>query len=402
LIFRTIYDLYYSSLSGFSKQIWWLALATLINRAGAMVLPFLSLYLNTERGFTIGEIGWVMSFYGLGSLIGAWSGGEITHRIGAYYTMILSLVTGGLSFFIIPYLGNFWLIIMGIFTSALLNDIFRPAVFVSLATYAKPNNRIRAITLIRLAINLGFSLGPAVGGILIVGLGYSSLFWIDGISCIIASVILFSFLERKNNVIKSNEVENKKSHFQIITDFKFMLFLLAVLLFSVVFIQYFSVMPIYYKSVLNFSEDEVGWLLSLNGLLIFLIEMPLIYLLEKKLFPTFNIIIISSIFLLFSFIILFIPSSSLFIPVAGMILATFAEMLCFPFSNNYSMERAGTGNEGRYMAYYSMTFSLSHIFGHNIGLQTIDFFNYTTLFILLCSLVIASAIIFWTISRKKT
>jgi hypothetical protein len=32
--------------------------------------------------------------------------------------------------------------------------------FVSLATYAKPENRTRALTLVRLAVNLGFA-GPA-------------------------------------------------------------------------------------------------------------------------------------------------------------------------------------------------------------------------------------------------
>jgi hypothetical protein len=34
-------------------------------------------------------------------------------------------------------------------------DMFRPAMFVSLATYSKPENRTRSLTLVRLAVNLG-------------------------------------------------------------------------------------------------------------------------------------------------------------------------------------------------------------------------------------------------------
>ena len=49
-----------------------------------------------------------------------------------------------------------------------VSDMFRPAMFVSLGAYAKPENRTRALTLVRLAINLGFAAGPALGGIIIM------------------------------------------------------------------------------------------------------------------------------------------------------------------------------------------------------------------------------------------
>jgi MFS family permease len=51
------------------------------------------------------------------------------------------------------------------FSIMTLADMFRPAMFVSLATYAKPENRTRALTLVRLAVNLGFAAGPALGGL---------------------------------------------------------------------------------------------------------------------------------------------------------------------------------------------------------------------------------------------
>jgi predicted MFS family arabinose efflux permease len=54
------------------------------------------------------------------------------------------------------------------FSIMTLADMFRPAMFVSLATYAKPENRTRALTLVRLAVNLGFAAGPALGGLIIM------------------------------------------------------------------------------------------------------------------------------------------------------------------------------------------------------------------------------------------
>ncbi len=73
-------------------------------------------------------------------------------------------------------------------------DTFRPAMFVAMSVYSKPENKTRSVTLIRLAINLGFSAGPAIGGIIITTLGYSGLFWVDGITCILATLLLMKVL----------------------------------------------------------------------------------------------------------------------------------------------------------------------------------------------------------------
>lgn len=392
---------YRSSFIGFRREVWWLAWATLINRSGAMVLPFLSLYLTTSLHFTLKDVGWIMSFFGLGSLCGAWIGGELSHKFGAYRTMIFSLVSAGLCLFVLGQITDFWLFCAGIFMVSLVSDIFRPAVFVSLAAYASPVNRTRAVTLIRLAINLGFSLGPAIGGLIIVAAGYTSLFWIDGITCIGAGlVILFSLPERRaKRKVQKAAVDERHSHKRILTDTTFVLFLLGVFLFSVLFVQYFSAMPIYYKTFRMLSEDEVGWLLSINGLLIFLVEMPVIYTLDKPRYNKTRLLIYSSLALAASFVVLFVTGWA-GVLIVGMILATIAEMLCFPFTNSYAMQRGGAGNEGRYMAYYSMTFSLAHIIGHNFGMQMSDAYGFYSLFTVMFFLALVSGVLFWLVGKR--
>lgn len=391
---------YRNSFNGFSKEVWWLAFATLINRAGAMVLPFLSLYLTNALDFTLENVGWIMSFFGLGSFVGSWLGGEMTHKFGAYRTMIFSLVGSGIFLAVLGQFQSFWWICGGIFTVAMISDIFRPAVFVSIVAYAKPENRTRAITLIRLAINLGFSLGPALGGLIIVVAGYMSLFWIDGFTCVFAGMIILFGLKEKIAKGKETVKDVRHSHRKILKDSTYMLFLLAMFLFSVLFVQYFSAMPVYYKGIRALTEDEVGWLLSMNGFLIFLVEMPIVYALDSPKYSKFSIMLIGSLLLAASYAVLFIQGWT-GVLIIGMALATFAEMLCFPFTNSYAIKRGGAGNEGRYMAYYSMTFSLAHIIGHNFGMQVSDNFGFETLFIIMTILAMVSGILFWMVGRVE-
>jgi len=67
---------YTATFKGLSREVWWLALITLVNRTGAMVIPFLSLYLTEDKQFTVPQVGWVMTSFGLGSFFGAWLGGQ--------------------------------------------------------------------------------------------------------------------------------------------------------------------------------------------------------------------------------------------------------------------------------------------------------------------------------------
>ena len=72
---------------GLSREIWFMALTMLINRAGAMVVPFLSLYLTNYLEFSLEKVGWIMSFYGFGSVAGVFIGGKLSDKIGYYKVM---------------------------------------------------------------------------------------------------------------------------------------------------------------------------------------------------------------------------------------------------------------------------------------------------------------------------
>jgi predicted MFS family arabinose efflux permease len=233
----------YDSFTGLSKEVWWLSLITLINRAGTMVIPFLSLYLTKGLGYTLSDVGWVMTSFGLGSVVGSWLGGKLTDRFGAYKIMVFSLMLSGVFFVLLQYLESFWFMCGGVFLVLAAADLFRPAMFVALKAYSKPQNKTRSVTLIRLAINLGFSMGPVAGGFIIATIGYDGLFWIDGITCFLAAVLLLKVLNPKRAVV----LDSEEASFPIsaYSDKNFWIFFAAMALFGFTFLQYFSTLPLY-------------------------------------------------------------------------------------------------------------------------------------------------------------
>ncbi|WP_025742240.1 MDR family MFS transporter [Aquimarina pacifica] len=389
---------YFKSFSGLSNEIWWLALITLINRAGAMVIPFLSLYLTDSLDFSLQQVGWIMTSYGLGSFLGAWLGGKLSDQIGYYKVILMSLFLTGVSFIVIQYFSSFWSICISFFFLIAIADMARPAFFVALSAYSKPENKTRSLTFIRLAINLGFSVGPALGGAIIASLGYYGLFWVDGITCIMAALVMIKTLHPKKAKIQDKEVVIKNpiaAH----NDGIYMLFLLALVLFGFIFVQYFSTIPLYYKEIHNLSEEKIGLLLAMNGALIFLFEMPLITHLEKTSLTKIRNVTIGFILTGISFA-LFLVTPWVGILIIGMIMATFGEMVAFPFGNAFALERSKKGRQGAYMGLYSMSFSVAHIFGHNSGMQLINYFGYNNTWILMTIIAAIGMFLLYLVKQK--
>ncbi|MBI2279265.1 MAG: MFS transporter [Bacteroidetes bacterium] len=317
--------------------------------------------------------------------------------------MFWSLLISGFMFIGLQFITSFAGICIAIFFLMLIADTFRPALFVAVAAYAKPENRTRAVTLIRLAINLGFSMGPAVGGIIIYSIGYAGLFWVDGVTCILAGLLFVYVLNERhaNNKIKEEEVGIKGSPYK---DKAYLVFLGALLLVGFTFMQYFSTIPLYYHDVHRLTEKEIGWLMSLNGLLIFILEMPLVTYFEKGRFSKYRILTISTLIFALSFFILN-TSAWMGVLVIGMVLMSVGEMLNFPFSNSFAMGRAAKfNNQGDYMALFTMTFSIAHIFGHNSGMQLVAHLSYeVTWYIMGALLLISILCLVWlrNIVRKE-
>ena len=394
---KTLLRNYTNTFKGLSREIWWLSLITLINRAGAMVIPFLSIYLNKDLHFTLPDVAWIMTSYGLGSFAGAWLGGKLCDVIGYYKVILFSLIFTGINFLWVMHVETFWVMCFSFFILMALADMGRPAFFVALSAYSKPENKTRSLTLIRLAINLGFSVGPAVGGILIATAGYDALFYVDGITCIFAAVLMTQVLNPKKTKELDKEVmiENPR---RPLKDTPYVLFLIALALFGIVFVQYFSTVPLYYKDAYKLGEDSIGLILALNGILIVIFEMPLIAWMDKKNLSNVQSTIVGLLMTGASFILL-LWETWVGVVVIGMVIATFGEMISFPFSNKFALDRSKLGRQGAYMGVYSMSFSVAHIFGHNSGMQITEAFGFQTTWIFLIGLTLIAWLLLYIVKR---
>ncbi|PKP40562.1 MAG: MFS transporter [Bacteroidetes bacterium HGW-Bacteroidetes-13] len=398
-MYRAVITSYTSSFRGLSKDVWYLALVTLVNRAGTMVLPFLTKYLKEDLTFTYSQVGWVMVAFGLGSLIGSYLGGKLTDLFGFYKVMVGSLLISGFMFFGLQQITTFWGFCLGILLLMSVADMFRPAMFVSLKAYSKPENQTRSLTLVRLAINLGFSLGPALGGIIIVSVGYAGLFWIDGATCILSILMFVMLVKEKNNTETVIEKRTAKQLSIYKTDRPYFIFLTVSFLMGVVFFQLFTTMPLYHHDVHSLSEWQTGLLLSLNGLLIFLLEMPLVHQLEKQKISQIKIIMWSLCFYGLSYAVLLFTNLD-FILVVSVFAISFGEMLGFPYTNAFAMKRAKSGMEGKYLALYTMSFSFAHILSAKIGMSVVEKYGYTTNWVLMILLSILAIGLTALLSKK--
>jgi predicted MFS family arabinose efflux permease len=164
----SIVALYKEAYKGLSKETWFLSLVILINRSGTMVVPFMTMYATERRGFSITQSGFIMAMFGLGAVAGAFVGGRLTDRIGFYKIQLAALIGGGVMFITLGYLESYTAICIGTFVLSLVNESFRPANATAIAVYSVPENRTRSYSLNRLAINLGWAFGGALGGLLAV------------------------------------------------------------------------------------------------------------------------------------------------------------------------------------------------------------------------------------------
>jgi len=363
-------NLYKNAYTGLSRRMWLLALVMLINRSGTMVLPFMTLYCK-HIGYTTRQAGYVVAVYGLGSMVGAFLGGRISDRFGFYYTQFVSLFLGGILFITLGKMNSFTSICICTFFLSMVNESFRPANATAVAHYSNPQNRTQSFSLVRLAINMGWGVGGALGGFL-ASINYHLLFWVDGFTNISAAFLLIWLLPKVSLAQQQNLSHGKTTAVKAkpaYADKKFMYFIGLQLLFAFCFFQLFTTIPLYYKEGLHINEFWIGVLMSVNGILIALFEMVIVFKLEGR-SPYLRLMTYGTVIMAVSFFALNIPFMHGFaVAVLAMLLITIAEMVAMPFMNSYYISRSTEGNRGQYAAYYTMAWSAAQVLGSTAGTQ---------------------------------
>lgn len=372
---KKLFRNYFQHFSGFSVEVKILAITTFINRCGAMVVPFLSKYMLEELHFTYSQIGWVMVFFGIGSFIGTYISGKLSDKIGFYKVMIFSLFTTGILFVLLQFLTTFYSFCFGVLLLTTVSDMYRPAMLVSLDTYAPKADRTRALSLVRSAVNLGFMFGPVIGGIIITILDYKFLFYIDGLTCIISILLFYVYVKEKKLPYKLKVFKHLKDTNSIFEDKPFLIHLFVTLITGILFFQIFTTLSIYYKEVFNFSSFQGALFLGLNGILILLFELPIVNYVESKKIDKLLVVSYGVLSMSLAYLFLLIENN-VFTLIIMMVLMTVGVMFTFPFANSFVKKRSQKKQEGKFMSIFTMSYSIAQIISTKTGMDIIEIYGY--------------------------
>jgi predicted MFS family arabinose efflux permease len=399
---KSLFQIYINSYKGLSPAAWLLALVMLINRTGSMVIPFLGMYMSSELNFSKTQIGLVLGCFGLGSVCGSWLGGWLTDRFGSFKVQAFSQIAVIPLFLILPLFRTFESLALMIFILTLVADIFRPANSVSVARYAKPENITRAYSLNRMAVNLGFSIGPALGGFL-ASISYNWIFYGNAIGAAGAVIVFIYFFHNRtpNKLpIKDQDLKPKAKERNAYTDGSFILFNVLCCLFSMGFLQLLSTLPLFYKDEYALNAGQIGLLLGFSGFVIVIFEMVLVHFVEHR-FSVRQIMFWGTVVTATSYYMLNLDFGIVWLYMAMFILST-GEMLALPFMATISIKRAGLHNQGAYMGFNSLAFAAANIFSPYFGTYLAEHFGYNVLWTVAGTTLLTAAIgFYWIIGRMK-
>jgi predicted MFS family arabinose efflux permease len=389
--------------SGIPKPVWWLSLVSFINRCGAMVISFLTLYLTDNLHFTLIEAGYLMSIFGLGDIAGAFLGGKWTDKYGYQRVQLWTLVGSGVFFLVLMLLQSFWAIAFALFTLNLIGTAFRPANSVAIRLNSSDENRTRSFSLLRVAVNLAITFALAVGGYLIL-LGWHWIFIADSITCFAAAAFVYFYIPEKKIVQKQIEIEIKKAGKQNsqspYKDKDFLLFTFLTFLGAMVFMQLLWSIPPFFKKIYGWNEAQIGLIAAVNGLVVTLVEMPMIYKIEGKR-SNMWFVRLGIFFYGASYLILTLPVSyAIFSALFYMTVISFGEIFVMPFSTTWATRRAPEATQGQYMALYTMAYSVANVFAPMMGTQVIDRFGFDTLWIILACISVVTFFGFATLGKR--
>ncbi|MCB0644387.1 MAG: MFS transporter, partial [Phaeodactylibacter sp.] len=252
----------------------------------------------------------------------------------------------------------------------------------------------RSMAFVRLCISLGMTLAPVIGGFVAVRLGYNMLFWIDGLTCVLAAL----YLKVVTRTWKSREAarsEDRRTRSEALgpkpfQDRNYLLFLLATFIMGFAYIQWINTVPVFIKAEWGFHEGVIGTVLGVSSLIVVVFELALAHSIEHAGLIRFSSLI-GLVMVGLSFMPFLLPKA-VFLCFAAGILWTMGKMLFMPFNNAMPLNMSPPARRGEYMAWYWMTWALTLIAGPWLGLTLAEYVGFDGFWLFLGSLSLISLV----------
>lgn len=345
-----------------------------------MVLPFLVVYLTRELHFSPAQAGLAFALYGAAAIVAGPVSGWLSDRIGALPIMRASLLLSGIIVLVYPMARSLEAVYVATILWAACSELFRPASLAAITHVVSAGQRKSAYALNRLAINLGMSIGPALGGFL-AAVSFRSMFVVDGGTTILAALVLMLTRWKAPTGGRHHTAHKHRGEAKaILSDKRLLVFLVAEFLVAIVFYQHESTLSLFLVNYLNYSPAFYGALFTINTLLIVALEVPLNQ--STSHWPAAWALLAGCVLFALGFGGLAIVSTAPGI-LFTVVLWTFGEMMLFPAMSAYLGDIAPPAQRGAYMGAYSLSLNLALTCGPWAGTQILAAFGPTTLWLIM-------------------
>jgi MFS family permease len=343
------------------SSVWVLFAGSFVNRLGTFVLPFMTLYL-TERGYSAPQAGVAIAAYGLGGLTAQLAGGLLADRIGRRNAIALSMLSAGALTLVLWQAQTLAQIYPLMFAIACFAELQRPAAGALIADLVPNERRVAAFTVFRLAINVGWAAGLALGGLL-AQRNFDLLFVGDAATSIAFGIVSFVALPHGTRTSRRDEAHLPSARASIIADRGFLLFLSAALLSASVYAQNVSTFPLHVDDA-GYGPSTYGALQSLNGVIVVLAELPVIAWVRRQ--EPLLMVGTSGLLIGLAFGSLLI-ADTLPLLVAMVAVWTLGEIMGASPASSIAADRAPGHARGRYQSALGSTWSAAFVIGPILG-----------------------------------
>jgi len=385
----------------FPRKFWIVVLVSFIDSIGSHLLfPFFSLYITQKFGIGMAQAGLILGIWSAFGLIGSMVGGALTDRFGRRNIILFGLVFSALSSLSLGLVNSLAILYPLAIVIGFFSNIDGPAYDAMVADLLPEKQRPEGYSILRVADNLAWVIGPAVGGLVALR-SFFMLFVIDSVlSCIIAVIFYRRISETKpaTPVEKSHETlwQTAAGYRLVLRDVAFMAFLLASLLMLMVYSQTYNTLPVYLRNVHGFSAEAYGFMLTSSAILVVVFQFWVTRLSKKR--PPFVMMAIGVALYAVGFGMFgFISAYPLFILAA--LIITFGEMLVVPTSQVLVANLAPPDMRGRYMAVYGLSAAIPYTLGPGLAGLILDNLNPNLLWYVGGILCIVSALGFYVLHR---
>lgn len=403
---------------------WGLWVTLLILWMGRFVTSFLSMYLVSDMHVSAGVAGTIVSMYGFGGIFGCLYGGALSDRFGRPAMIVIGNLGSAAMLVLLAFIGNPWIMAIALLAYGAISSMPTPAVAAYVSDVVPFRKQKRAYSLQTWAANFGFAIGPIIANQL-VKISYALMFYAEAAVLVFATILMIVFFKevglgkrprgevapaRASQAAKSaagNAVEHAvkqtgesqrpqrfsvwRSYRRACADGALMSMVVLMFLYTLAYYQIVSGLPISMTQI-GLGTDEYSSLLTINGGLLCLLQIPAIGLFQRMSNTRVLVLGMSITAVGYAFQ---IGANSWVAFAIATVLWTLGELGTFPIAATTVANIAPKDVRGTYQGLYNLVWSLSNAFSPLVGGWILNAFGSRVLWICCTVMFVIVAIGFY-------